>query len=159
MSHCVLWVSGFTDRSKAAILKLFFIAWFCSGSPKTFIWYLMGLLYTILRGDHSLVEEAAGRIVADSLCEYILWIRVFFFLFVLFLRAVIFDCGTPWKAFNIWAPWRENLSSGFATSCDLNRHAQLMRLAGVLKFRLQQVEILYYSGSEQQKYWSDCVNA
>ena len=31
---------------------------------------------------------------------------------------------------------RETLSSGFATSLDSNRPAQLMRLARVLKFRL-----------------------
>ena len=36
----------------------------------------------------------------------------------------------------IWATSRENLSSGFATSKDSNRPAQLMRLARVLKFRL-----------------------
>ena len=36
----------------------------------------------------------------------------------------------------IWALSRENLSLGFATRVDSNRHAQLMRLARVLKFRL-----------------------
>ena len=40
---------------------------------------------------------------------------------------------------SIWATSRENLSSGFATRWDSNRPAQLMRLARVLKFRLDQV--------------------
>ena len=31
-----------------------------------------------------------------------------------------------------WASSRENLSSGFATTCDSNRTAQLLRLARVL---------------------------
>ena len=31
--------------------------------------------------------------------------------------------------------------------------------ARVLKFRLQQVEVLYYPGSEQQRHWSDYVGA
>ena len=37
--------------------------------------------------------------------------------------------------------------------------AQLMRLARVFKFWLQQVEILYYPGSELQRRWSDCADA
>ena len=54
---------------------------------------------------------------------------------------------------------RENLSSGFSTRLDLNRSVQLMmRLARVLKFRLWQVEILYYPGSEQQRRWWDCAD-
>ena len=32
-----------------------------------------------------------------------------------------------------------------------------MRLARILKFRLYQVEVLYYPGSEQQRCWSDCA--
>ena len=39
---------------------------------------------------------------------------------------------------------------GFSTRYDSNQPAQLMRLARVLKFRLQQVEVLCYPGSEQQ---------
>ena len=34
-----------------------------------------------------------------------------------------------------------------------------MRLARVLKFRLQQVEVLYLPGSEQQRRLSDCAEA
>ena len=34
-----------------------------------------------------------------------------------------------------------------------------MRLAKVLKFRLQQVEVLYHPGSKQQRRWSDCADA
>ena len=48
---------------------------------------------------------------------------------------------------------------GFATRCDLNQSAQLMRLARVLKLQLQQVEVLYYLGSEQQRRRSDCADA
>ena len=33
-----------------------------------------------------------------------------------------------------------------------------MRLARVLKFRLKQVQVLYYPGSEQQRRWSDCAD-
>ena len=40
-----------------------------------------------------------------------------------------------------WAMSWENLSSGFATSLDSNRPAQLLRLARVLKFQLQEVEV------------------
>ena len=47
----------------------------------------------------------------------------------------------------------------FATRVDSNRPAQLMRLARVLKFWLQQVEVLHYPGSEQQRCWSDCADA
>ena len=54
---------------------------------------------------------------------------------------------------------RENLSTGFPNRWDTNRPAQLMRLARVLKFWLWQAEILYHPGREQQRRWSDCVDA
>ena len=58
----------------------------------------------------------------------------------------------------IWASSRENLSSGFATRRDTNRPAQPQKLARVFKFRLQQVEVLNYPGSEQHRRWSDCAD-
>ena len=58
-----------------------------------------------------------------------------------------------------WASSRENLSSGFATRVDLNRPAQLQRLAGFIKLHINKLEILYYLGSEQQRRWSDCADA
>ena len=42
---------------------------------------------------------------------------------------------------------------------DPNRPAQLMRLARVLKFRLQHIKVLYYPGHEQQRRWSHCMDA
>ena len=59
----------------------------------------------------------------------------------------------------IWVPSRENLSSGFATRYDSNRPAQPHRLATVLRFWIQQVDLLYYLCSEQQRCWSDCADA
>ena len=55
----------------------------------------------------------------------------------------------------MWTTSRENLSSGCATRWDSNRPAQLMRLARVLKFRLWQVEVLYYPGNEQLRRWGE----
>ena len=52
----------------------------------------------------------------------------------------------PWKTdgYIILAlPW-ENLSSGFATRMDSNRPAQSQKLGRGLKFREQNVEVLYY---------------
>ena len=57
----------------------------------------------------------------------------------------------------IWASSWENLSSGFATRVDSNRPAQPQKLARVMK--LPTSEISYYLGSEQQRCWSDCVDA
>ena len=61
-----------------------------------------------------------------------------------------------WGSHN-WASSPENLSSGFATREDSIWPAQLQGLAKVLKFRLHQVEVSYYPGSEQQQRWSDCA--
>ena len=44
---------------------------------------------------------------------------------------------------------------GGSTRYDSNRPAQLQRLARVLKFRLYEVDVLYYLGSEQWRRWSD----
>ena len=44
------------------------------------------------------------------------------------------------------------------TRPDTNRPAQSQKLARVLKFRLQNLEI-YYLSSEQQRRWSDCTDA
>ena len=53
----------------------------------------------------------------------------------------------------------ENLSSGFATSVDSNRPAQPQMLGRGLKFQIQKLEVLYSLGSEQQRRWSDCMDA
>ena len=54
----------------------------------------------------------------------------------------------------IWAMSRENLSSGFATSVDSNRHVQSQNLGySGLKFRIWKIEVLYYPGNKQQ--WPD----
>ena len=45
------------------------------------------------------------------------------------------------------------------TRPDINRPAQPQKLARVLKFRLQNLEILYYLSSEQQRRSSDCADA
>ena len=58
-----------------------------------------------------------------------------------------------------WALSRENLYSGFSTMYDSNRPAQLQRLATVLKFWIQKLEVLYYLGSEQRRRWSDWADA
>ena len=47
----------------------------------------------------------------------------------------------------------------FLTRPDTNRLAQPQKLARVLKFQLYILEILYYLSSEQQRHWSDCVDA
>ena len=47
----------------------------------------------------------------------------------------------------------------FPSRPDTNRPAQPQRLARVLKFRLWNLEILYYPSSEQQRRWSDCADA
>ena len=47
----------------------------------------------------------------------------------------------------------------FPTRPDTNRPVQPQKLARVLKFRLSNLEILYYLSSEQQRCWSDCVKA
>ena len=46
----------------------------------------------------------------------------------------------------------------FPTWPDTNRPAQPQKLARVLKFQLQNLEILYYLSSEQQRRWSDCAD-
>ena len=54
----------------------------------------------------------------------------------------------------------ENLSSEFATMYDSNQPAQLQKLsARVLKFWIEQVQVLYYLDSAQQRCWSDCMDA
>ena len=45
------------------------------------------------------------------------------------------------------------------TRSDSNWPAQLQKLTRVLKFRLYNLEILYYLSSEQQRRWSDCTDA
>ena len=52
-----------------------------------------------------------------------------------------------------YEPCHEKASLGVSTWYDSNRPAQLQRLARVLKFRLKQVEVLYYLGSKQQRCW------
>ena len=47
----------------------------------------------------------------------------------------------------------------FSTRSDSNWPAQLQKLALGLKFWLQKLETLHYLGSEQQRRWSDCVDA
>ena len=47
----------------------------------------------------------------------------------------------------------------FPTRPDTNRPAQPQKLVRVLKFRLYDLEILYYLSSEQQRRWSDCADA
>ena len=47
----------------------------------------------------------------------------------------------------------------FPTRPDTNRPAQPQKLARVLKFRFENLEILYYLSSEQQRRWSDCADA
>ena len=56
----------------------------------------------------------------------------------------------------IWASSRENLSLRFPTRSDTNLSAYPQQLARGLKFRLKNLEILYYLSSEQRR-WSDCV--
>ena len=46
----------------------------------------------------------------------------------------------------------------FPTRPDTSRPAQPQKLAGVLKFRLKNLEILYYLSREQQRRWSDCAD-
>ena len=47
----------------------------------------------------------------------------------------------------------------FPTRSGSNWPAQLQKLARVLKFRLYNLEILYYIIREQQRRWSDCADA
>ena len=51
------------------------------------------------------------------------------------------------------------LGGGGATSLVSNQSAQLQKLATVSKFCIKQVYVSYYLDSEQQRYWSDCVDA
>ena len=59
----------------------------------------------------------------------------------------------------IWATTRQNVSSGVSEQPDTNRPAQPQKLARVLKFRLYNLEILYYLSSEQQRRWSGSADA
>ena len=67
--------------------------------------------------------------------------------------------GRACKSTYTWAPSRENLASGFQTRWDSNRLTQLQKLARVLKFWLQKLEVPYYQGNELQRHWSDCADA
>ena len=58
-----------------------------------------------------------------------------------------------------WASPRQNLSSGLPTRWDSHQAPQLHLLARKLKFRLQQVWILYFPISEKRRRWSVCADA
>ena len=60
---------------------------------------------------------------------------------------------------SIWASSWENLTSGFATRVDSNRPGQLQKLGRGFKFRIQKLEVLYYLGSEQQRWMHRLVCA
>ena len=47
----------------------------------------------------------------------------------------------------------------FLTRYDSNQPAHLQKLARILKLWIEQVYILYYLSSEQQRCWSDCADA
>ena len=51
---------------------------------------------------------------------------------------------------NIWASLWENRSSGFQTRSDTNRIVQSLNMARGLKFRIKQVEGLYYPYGENK---------
>ena len=48
----------------------------------------------------------------------------------------------------IWAPFRENLSSGFPTLQDSNQSAQLQGLARILRYCVEQNWLLFFPDSE-----------
>ena len=75
------------------------------------------------------------------------------------LSAHPFACFARLWLIAVKSAIKPSLSSALVTSYDSNRPAQLQKLARVLKFRLYQVEILYYPGCEQQRRWSDCMDA
>ena len=54
------------------------------------------------------------------------------------------------RKFSIWAATSENRSSGFPTRSDTNRAVQPQKMARGSKFRIQEVEELYYPCSENK---------
>ena len=57
-------------------------------------------------------------------------------------------------------PWHDKTClREFPTMPDTNTPVQPQTLARVLKFQLQNLEILYYLSSKQQRHWSDRTDA
>ena len=87
-----------------------------------------------------------------SLC----WVHCHFVGFVMRRLICFFFFLVPLEGYDLSHIMRKCLWGMWP--CKTQTGPKLKRLARFLKFGLQQVEVLYYLSSEQQRCWSDCAD-